>query len=189
MTGFTGAPGYTNLYYANPVADNLPLAAIAQFWTDIAAYFPTTAEVQVPGEGDYIEDTTGEITGGWSQSAPPAIGMTGSGNYSGASGGLVHWHTDGIVNGRRVRGRTFLVPFVVGMYDTNGSLQSGVVSLIQASALTLVAAEGADLAVWSRPVEGDATATPPIAARAGSSHVVTNASCPDLAAVLRSRRS
>lgn len=189
MTNFPGSPGYTNLYYANPVADNLPLAAIETFFTTIKAYFPTGSVTQVPNQGDYIEDTTGQITGQWAQSGPLPIGNTGTGVYSGASGALVHWHTDGIVDGRRVRGRTFLVPLVSGVYDAGGTIASNVLSAIQAAANNLVAAEGADLAVWSRPREADPEATPPKAARLGSSWNVTAAAVPDLAAVMRSRRT
>lgn len=178
MTNFPGAPGYTNLYFS--LTDGLPdIAKVRTFFETIKNLIPTGAVIQVPNQGDVIDDGSGEIQGNWTSSAQTAVTCTGTGSFTGVAGAVVNWHTDGIVAGRRVRGRTFIVPLTGGQFDSEGSLATATITAIQTAAAALPGGSIGKLVVWSRP-------TPD---RTGSSHQVTAASVPDLSAVLRSRRT
>ena len=177
-SNFPGAPGISSIYsLTQPSASGL--TDIRSFFSAFSTIIPAGATLQVEGEGDIINDATGTLTGAWSATQPAAINCSGAGNYSGSTGAVVHWFTNGVVRGRRVRGRTFLVPLVASAYDTNGSLSSSAISSITTAADGLIAAAGITPAVWSRPT-GFAS---------GAAFEVVSSRVPDLAVVLRSRRS
>lgn len=177
-----GAPGYSNFYSFSAGDGNVP--DIRAFFEAIKAYIPNGVVVQVLNEGDYISDATGTINGSWTTSAVAAVTGTGSGAYAGNAGAVVHWISDGIVAGRRPRGRTFLVP-LANVHDTSGSIATSVLSTIEAAAQALITSAAGDLFVWSRPFEGSGSKPP----RDGSSHAIVGARVPDLSASLRSRRT
>lgn len=173
-----GAPGYTNIYVleAGPITN--ATNGLRAFFQAISALLPLNMSVTVQPSGDQINDANGNITGAWSvDPAPTPVVGSGSATFAGNAGAVVSWRTNGVVGNRRVRGRTFLVPMSPGIFDTNG-LTPGAISTIQGAAAGLITACDDNLAVWSRPTS----------LRAGSSHVVTAATVPDLSASLRSRR-
>lgn len=175
-SGIAGMPGYTN-FYADAGA-TLPLTAIANWFDAFKTSVPQGLSWLIPSSGDTFNDATGVLNGSWSQGSPTTVTSTAVGAvWSGGSGCVVNWTTGGIANGRRVRGKTFLVPLITSNYD-NGSLTSSFISGANTATSTFVSAAGSDLRVWHRPVGGSG----------GSSHAITGFSIPDLAAVLRSRR-
>ena len=84
-----------------------------------------------------------------------------------------------VVNGRLPMGRTFLVPLVVANYDANGTLASATVTGITNAANALITALAGELKIWHRPD----TKGPGVAA------TVISCQVPDMAAVLKSRRT
>jgi len=174
-----GAPGVST-FYAEQGADVSTITdALRAFYLALITYVPTGLTIQVPSSGDIISDASGAITGAWSDGTPvTVVTATGAGTYAGNAGAVVHWLTSGVVNGRRVRGRTFIVPLVSSSYDANGSLSAATITALTNAATTLVAAIGTNMLVWHRPK------TPAI----GSSFDVTSYRVPDLAVSLRSRR-
>lgn len=173
---FSGAPGYTNHYVGSLVTAQ---TAIRQFYQDTSTFYPTGLTVSVPSSGDQINEATGQIIGSWSGSAQTNVTGTGAGNYSGPSGAIVNWRTSLVVNGRRPMGRTFLVPLVVANYDNSGTLASATVTGIQNAANALITALAGELKIWHRPD----TKGPGVGA------TVISAQVPDMAAVLKSRRT
>ena len=171
-----GAPGVSTFYGDATLG---MLDGISSFFDAIKGLLPLNLTITVPSTGDDVDPQTGEVVGSWSQ-APTTPVRTGSNVavYAGSTGAVVHWRTGGVVGGRRVRGRTFLVP-LVGAYDSGGSLSSGAISTLQTAANGLVSTAGSAFSVWHRPTQFVA----------GSTHQVTSASVPDLAVVLRSRRT
>ena len=175
-TNWPGAPGYSNFFFSSLTPNS---AAVATFFDAIKAQLPTGLTIQFPGSGDILSETTGQLTGDWSQTAPTSVVGTGTGSYPGSCGAVVHWLSSSFVRGRRLRGRTFLVPLSGGSYDSAGSLNTGPQGTFQAAANALVTATAGDMVVWSRPgLQG-----------AGSVGPVTSARVPDLAVVMRSRRT
>jgi hypothetical protein len=90
------------------------------------------------------------------------------------------WNTGAIVNGRRVRGRTFLGPLDNSCLQNDGTLSSS--SITHANALGAAWTDAGLTTtlscVWHRPVGGTG----------GSNHEIISATVRDKFAVLRSRR-
>lgn len=182
---FPGAPGVTT-FYSNGTMTQPEVDAVRAFFLAIASLLPTGLTVQVPSSGDIIDETTGEITGTWSVGTTPAVVTgTNAGVYAGNAGAVIHWLTGGVVAGRRVRGRSFIVPIGSGAYDNQGSLAAGTITTLQGAANGLVTAF-VGMVVWARPLKAG---TPPVVVRPGSYHGVSSMRVPDLAVSLRSRRT
>jgi|SRR5664279_812320 len=184
MNNWPGAPGYINFYENSDVVSHEPYRV---FFDAIKALVPIGLTFQVPGIGDILSEETGNIIGSYSFTTPALVTGTGNATYPNGVGACVDWLTAGVVAGRRVMGRTFLVPLTNVAYDTNGTLTPTALTTLQNAALALSTALGADFVIWSRPFEGGPGGVP--AARAGSVHAVVSAKVPDLAAQLRSRRT
>lgn len=174
-----GAPGVST-FYLDPTPAQATIDSIRTFFNALVGLLPVGLTITVPSSGDEISESTGDLTGVWSVATPPAV-VTGTANaaYSGVSGAVVHWLTQGVVVNRRVRGRTFLVPLTQGAYDTAGSLSTATISTIKTAADALVAANPGLINVWSRPRPG----------LSGTQNAVTSTRVPDLAVSLRSRRT
>jgi hypothetical protein len=188
-TGFSGAPGYTNLYFRDftengQIDQAIASGAAAKVDNWIGGFqsrLPTTVTVQTDATVEAIEDTTGELQGFFNVTPAAARVGTGTGNYSAASGAVVNWYTAGVVRGRRLRGRTFLVPLAGSALDTNGTINNTELTALRTNTTTFINETGAgDLGVWSRP-------SAPGAAD-GTWFAVNSFTIPDKVAVLRSRR-
>lgn len=177
-TGFPGAPGVSTFYEQSTIT--LP-AKLRTFFEAIKAYLPSNVTLSYQSAGDIIEEASGGLGGDWSVTPTPAntTGTLGQ-VYAAPVGVVVNWRTGGIVNGHRVRGRTFLVP--VQQDTATGGPNPTAIAAIQAAAAALVVS-APNMCVWSRPVEA-----PLPNPRAGSAHPVTAAQVPGKYVVLRSRR-
>ena len=174
-----GAPGVSTFYMASTAPPQATVDAIRAFFNALVTYLPSGLTITVPPSGDGIDDTNGAILGSWSVGTPPAVvtGTSGSA-YAGNAGGVVHWTTTTVVNNRRVRGRTFLVPLTSSAFQTDGSIATAALTAIQTAAAGLITTAADDLVVWHRPTNF----------AQGSSAVINGTRVPDLAVSLRSRR-
>lgn len=182
-SGFRGAPGYSNFFFRGQSADEEDAQAHANavrtFLTAASDFMPAGVSISLQPTAANIDETNGNIIG--EVDFVPGVTAEGSGgvSYSAASGAVVNWNTQSYINGRRVRGRTFIVPLSTSAYDGAGDLTTSAINGLRNAAQALVEAPGpVPMVVWSRPKGG----------AAGSIHNVTSASVPDLAAILRSRR-
>jgi hypothetical protein len=199
-SGFTGAPGYSNFYFkdfsvegGNPVEADADAAGdrVETFFGAVAGLLPAAVKVTVSTEAAVIDEANGDILNFFSTGTRAAVSGTAAANgYSAASGVVVTWRTGGVVAGRRVRGRTFLVPTATVAYDLDGTLQNSSITTLQNAANALISDTGTpDLGVWARPMAAHTNAKGElIPERDGSWHNVLTASIPDRVAVLRSRR-
>lgn len=177
MGNWPGAPGVLTLYLGTTVADFTP---IRTFITAIKDTFPNTLTFSFPTSIDIINEATGQLTNSVAVAPTAPISSTSTAApYAGSAGALIHWGTSAFVAGRRVAGRTYLVPQANASFASDGSLSGTVITTIQNAATALIAAYGDGLKVWSRPKEG---------VRPGAFFTALSASVPDLAVVLRSRR-
>lgn len=189
-TGFSGAPGYTNFYFRDFTGGGEPTAAQAQgavdrtatFWSNIQGRLPSLVTLTIQGDVEVIEETNGEMTGVHNVTAPaPKVGENATSTFSGPTGAVINWRTAGVRNGRRVRGRTFIVPIATSCYQNDGTLATTEHAALNTAASMLAAQTGTpDLGVWARPTAPGASD--------GIWYAVQTATVPDLAAVLRSRR-
>jgi len=175
-TGFSGGPGLST-FYGSSAADLLD--DIRVFFNAIKGFIPSTTTLSFPNAGDLINDADGAITGLWGEPIAANVVGTSATVYSAPSGMNVSWITGGIVAGRRVRGRTFVVPY--SGYEMDGSLTNANVTTAAAAAAALVVATAGSLLIWSRPQ------TVPVV-RAGSSYAIVASTVSDTPTVLRSRR-
>jgi len=173
--GLTGLPGVSTFYYGVASPD---VSDAVGFFNTIKGLFPTPLSWDIPSSGDEIESTTGVLTGGWTGTGAGNVTATGATAYAAGVGARVQWQTDAIVNGRRVRGATFLAPLALLAYDTSGTLTNSEVVTMLAAANTF-AASGVAKGIWHRNTPG------------GSDGVYANmigATVPDRVTSLRSRR-
>ena len=178
-TGFPGAPGYSNFYC---ISDDVPSfsGALRTFFASLSAGFPTDVSIQVPNSGDMIDVATGALVGDWTEPANAIVTGTSGSTYAAPAGAQVRWKTSAFGPHRRIIGKTFLVPYAGSAFTTAGNLGASSVSLINASAATLIGTSGLHMQVWSRPR--------PKAAANGTTHAVTGGTADPNVVVLRSRR-
>lgn len=183
-TGFPGAPGFNVFHFQKPEGIEGTHAqeaadAVAAFYGGMTQILAGAPSIRVQSGVERIDELTGRIENIDTITPPAAVKGSSAGGYSGVSGAVVHWLTDGVKNGRRVRGRTFLVPLTGTMYDPDGTLTNVAVTSASTAATTLLG-KPLDFVVWSRPSGPGASD--------GSIHPIVAARVPDKAAVLRSRR-
>ncbi len=177
LTGFPGGPGVSTFYAIDGAALLAPLRA---YYFGRRNDFPNDVRFTFETVGDIIDPITGALMGTWTGTDPADVAGLGQGNYSAPSGLSVNWLTGDVLDGHRLRGRTFMVPLVSAAYDLGGSIEATVLSSWRAESAAFVAASAANFVVWHRPRL--------LPARAGGYSVVTGATVNDRAAVLRSRR-
>lgn len=178
-----GAPGYSNFHFTEQVGDPGARPAwerVAAFFNEVRTIMPNEVTFLVEGEVAVLDEATGMITDYVTAAESPTPGSGGvSGGYSAASGAVVTWNTTGVRNGRRVRGRTFLVPLGGSSYESDGTLTSDAIQTINDGAQELVGEPfESGFCVFARPNNG----------ADGGAYPVTGFRVPDMAAVLRSRR-
>lgn len=192
-TGFPGAPGYSNFHFTTDggfwdgglVGDEAQTAAdgaaarVRAAFAAMRAHLPTQTFVAIQTEAAILNSDTGETVGTVDVEEEP-VGSSASGTtHAGPVGAVVNWRTNDYRFGRRIRGRTFMVPLNSNAYEGDGTLSTGARGDLQTFADTMVSGTGgAEFGVWSRPRNGSG----------GVFATVTSGTVPDMAAVLRSRR-
>lgn len=182
-SGFVGSPGYSNFHFAagggfisdaQQVADRVQSAI-----TELATRLPSGVTVTVQPEVPVIDSDTGLTTDFQTIDPDPGVVGTSSGGYSAASGAVVNWRTNDLRAGRRIRGRTFIVPLGGTCYEDDGSLTTATLTQLRDFADTLVGGDlDSEFGVWSRPTGGSG----------GVFATAVGYTIPDMSAVLRSRR-
>lgn len=186
--GLIGLPGYTFTYAAG---NNLAPSQIAIFWDSIKQYFPAGLKWTVDPTIVQLDEATGKMTGVTTQPQPADVAATGSTSYVPQAGAQIKWYTQGFSNGRKVVGRTYLVPLITPSWSTNGLIPQATCNAINAAADALRTGSAATLVVWHRPVYKDAAVPgdPPVLVRPGASFGITSQACPTRSVSLRTRQS
>lgn len=187
-TGMPGAPGISTWYTSAPPAA-ADLTAIRSFFNSLAAGLPNTLTITVLGVGDSLEETTGVLENVWSATAPATVVGTSASGYGAPVGTVIHWLTGVVVDGRRVKGSTFIVP-TVNQYEAGGTPVGTWITTLTTAGNTLIAALGTQAGVWHRPKFGPrpGPGLPRPRIRDGSWEPASSVLVPDKAVVLRSRR-
>lgn len=184
-TGGPSSPGVSTFcldYDGVAVIDDAQ-ASIRGFLANLGGMIPTGYSVQVEQLTELYDEATGQLTGEYNAAAAvaPVTGAA-TGVYAAGVGFRVDWSTATIRNGRRVRGRTFVVPVQGGSFQEDGTINTPTRDGVQTAASALIsnlAADGAPFVIWSRPSQKY-----PVGALAD----VVAAKVPDKAAWLRGRR-
>lgn len=192
-SGFTGAPGYSNFHFgtdpgffdgglfgdAEQLAAQAAADRVRDAFEEARSYIPLGVNINVQNEAEILDSDSGEIVGFGEVDTPTVTGLGTSGGWSAASGAVVNWRTNDYRFGRRIRGRTFLVPLAGEAYQDDGTLSGDGRTAVQDFGSTMIGGGAApEFGVWSRPRDG----------AGGVFATVTSSNVPDMAAVLRSRR-
>ncbi len=180
-TGSVTIGGGLSTFYCSTSGD--PLAAgVTAFFTSLAGITSNQVSWTIPFSGDLIEDTTGQLTGTWTEGAgtPSTVPATNAGLSVMGVGVRVVWNTGGMTRGRRVRGSTFLTGLTGDSFDGAGAVTSARITTVQNAANTLRSTVPT-LRIVSPPTS--------ILAADGKSSVVVSATVPDKVSWLRSRRT
>lgn len=182
-SNFQGAPGYSTFYFAGGgglITDSQQVTTrVVDAFAAIQNVLPLGVGVEVQDEVELVDSDTGMLTGYETVDGGDRMIGTGTGTWSAASGAVVNWGTNDVRFGRRIRGRTFIVPIAGASYDSGGTLASGAITKLQAFGDALTGVDfDSEFGVWSRPRSGTG----------GVFASVTSYRIPDMAAVLRSRR-
>lgn len=154
------------------------------FVTSVKAYLPNVVSVQVMNEIEIINEADGNLIGVISSTVNAAQFGTAAATagWAAAAGAVITWNTPGVRNGRRIRGRTFIVPLSTEAWDVDGTMKSVPLGGLNSAATALRTANGINqLLVWSRP-SGPGAAD-------GIAYEALSHRIPDFSAILRSRRS
>jgi len=175
ITGGPGGNGVTTLYFKEgPVAQ----PAVVDFAEGLANDLPNDCQLLVSNFGDTINQETGEIVGTWTGGTTTAFVGLQSGAWTAGVGFRVQWRTAGIVAGRRVVGKSFLVPKASSCFDTSGAPTTTSLGGTGTIAQALIDDTPGNMVVWSRPS----------GSRLGSIHNVVEPFVPPQGAFLRTRR-
>lgn len=174
-SGFPGGPGVNTFYVDTIPAD---LNAFQTFYQAIQAGIPSVIDLQVQNENVRVEETNGDLVGGYAVAPLAVIGATGGGDYAAGVGYCIRWLTGAVRAGRRVYGHTYLVPLVGSAFDVEGVPKAAFKAVVTAAANDLIANCSGTLGVWSRPKTG----TP------GAFFDATSAIVSPVPAILTSRR-
>lgn len=183
-SGFTGAPGYSAFHFdaategAGPTAQQCA-DAVRTLVASWSLYLPGGVSLQVESEVQRLEETTGELIGFEIITPGAAVSGSGTASWAAAAGAVLIWNTQGVRNGRRIQGRTFVVPMGGAGLSSDGSLAAAAQTAFQSGAQTFADSITAPV-VWARP-SGPGASDGQIAS-------ITSARVPDKVAILRSRR-
>jgi hypothetical protein len=184
-SNFPGSPGLSTFYLTGTTTNVGPLLTWANA---IVPLVPTGLTLTVPNGGDVIDSGTNQITGAWTGSGGgTATSVAATGNYSGTSGALIRWTTGAVLNGRRLSGRTYIVPLNNNQYDNVGSLAGSTITALQTASNTMIASFASAMQIYGPPRDADPS-IPGDLGKAAITSPALLAIVPDLAVVMRSRR-
>jgi len=167
-------------------------AAMSAFWAAAATFMPSGITIEVPGTGDTVDEGSSQIDGTWVASGGSTITTSGGTDpFPAGVGGRTSYFSDGIVDGRRVRGSIFVVPIIGTSYQADGTLSTTIKNALNTMATTLAGVTGFGVYTRHRPA-GPADPTHPLGnppERDGSFHDVLAGVAPDKVSWLRSRRT
>lgn len=187
MSGYQGGPGLMTQYFSPAVAGfNEALAQLAvdrvrDALTAGSELWGSPITWSVDGTVDELNEADGQLVDSLTVTPRTVTGTNAQTSIGPAPvGACINWLTAEVKRGKRVRGRTFLVPLYGGAFQTDGTLQTSTLTSVAEFGAAMNDAGATDLVhvVWSRPIAGTG----------GTKHGITAHRTADKAAVLRSRR-
>jgi len=164
------------------------LVSGVQTWLNaLKGSIPTDVSFTYTGEGEIIDEDDGVASGVWTSGSPWTVTGTSGGAYMLGVGFQTRWATGGIVAGKKVKGRTFIVPCAGSAFGADGTMDPTSKGVFEAAANALVTSTAGHMVVWSRPFAG-AAGPPARPARLGSAHPVTSATVSHLPTWLTTRK-
>lgn len=184
--GIVGA-GLMTFYTRNLAASGFP-GQVKSFLTAVQPALAGGVIMDVPNGGDTMNEETGDLVSTWSGTGGGQVTAPTTGTYTLGAGGRIEWRSGQIFAGHHPRGRTFLVPFISGAFDSSGRIGASTVTMLQSAANALISAAGGDMVLWCRPRTNYVGKKGPLPDRLGGLVTVSSALVPTTPTSLRSRR-
>lgn len=148
-TVFGGGTKLSIMYFDEAGEVSVQREALDTLWTAVSAELVTECEWTIRTDGRELNTATGTLEGFWGD----PIVYTGTGAETGnvvadSTQALIQWLTTTIVDGRRVRGRTFIPGLNANSVD-DGDLASAAQSVLQTAAQNFLGVN--TFVIWSRP--------------------------------------
>lgn len=149
-----GGSGFTVLNFQD-VANNTDAQDLADmvqvFFDAIKGVLPDDVTVAFDNEV-LVLDLAGVLQSVYPVTPPASVVGINSTSFNRAAGLRIDWSTGHIVAGRRLTGRTYIVPVGSSVFDTTGLVTSANVTAVQTAAQALITASSSNaaLVVWSR---------------------------------------
>lgn len=182
-SGFQGAPGYSVLHSGVFMDEGQGVQnvtnAVRALFVSLAAELPGAVDLDILPEVEIIEHTTNTLVDVQPVDGGATISGGSTGTYSAPTGAVINWRTNTLRNGRRLRGRNFIVPLGGAAYASDGTLDTPARLVLQTAVDNYLADPGITPIIYGRPTAGGTD---------GIEGVVVSGTVPDVAAVLRSRR-
>jgi hypothetical protein len=163
---------------------NASALAIGNFVNGIETYLPDDVSLRVVGPVEMVNEQTGALMFDIPLSpTPPTIVGDNTGGYAAGVGASIQLNTGDVRNGRRVKGRIFVVPLSGASFAPDGTLVDTVRNDLTTAAGNLLSGlnlAGTDWQVWRRPST--------VGASDGELIDVSSVTVADKAAWLRTRR-
>ena len=173
-SGGQGVP-YLSTHYFDTSAGtvNDAIASVQTFWTAVKSRISDQLSWTIPGDVTVIDVATGQPTGIAAGILQAGAGTDGSDPGPWAAQGLIRWRTGVFVNGREVRGRTF-IPGITDAGVVDGVLNTFAVDEFNGAGAALISDAATIFGIYSR--------------KSHTFHAAVAASAWTQLAVLRSRR-
>lgn len=183
-SGFPGAPGWTTFYFdgEDPTQLANQFRWAREYLVMVAGLFPVAWSAIVQTEGRLLQtatgilDTTTLIPDDGTGNVVPGSN-TASGFGPGPTGLCISLTSVGVNRGRRVRGRSYVVPMAADIYESDGTIRPAYLTAYRPLVQALFT-DTRKVGIWSRPRLGTG----------GAFFVVSSTRISDKAAVLTSRR-
>lgn len=178
FSGGTGTP-WVSLMFMFDVTSSSAIAsagntAVGAFWGAVDANMKTNVTWATDGTVDEL-NTDGTLIASYSVTPVTGAGGQSDDSLPPATQANIRWETGQIVDGKRIRGHTYIPGLTEGSSNSGGQWNGGSVGGVTQTAInTLVAVTNPSLSVWSR--------------KNAQSFDVTGGAVQSKFAVLRSRR-
>jgi hypothetical protein len=180
---------------ATPASASSLLVRVKAFMDGLTAYLPAAVSLVPQGIYQTFDEGISTPAGGaqlidqgTAATIPQTTQGTGTGVWSAATGAWINWITTAFVNGRRVVGRTYLVPLGnTNVFQTDGTLSDTFRNAVVANGNSLNNGSPAHVVYYNRGGPSDPP-RPTDKPHAFGWQSVTACTVPDKAGILRSRR-
>lgn len=173
FVGVQGAPWLSTMLFGTVNSAQQSVNAVGAFWSAVDAAIATAVTWRTLPDVDEI-DVDGNLIGVESTTVQTAGGALAGDRLPHATQALITWRTGAIIGGRELKGRTFIPGIGESHNSADGTLSSGLISILQAAGDALIADVNSAFTIWS-PTHAQV-------------RLATVASVRDQWAVLRSRR-
>lgn len=151
MEGGSGGPQLSTMYFLDTgiLTAQDAATAVRDFWGTCVTVMHTSYTVNVESEVLVIDSTTGKPTSAVGTTNAPLAGLESGDPLPWATQGLIEWATGVYINGRQVRGRTF-IPGPVETENTGGTPIAPYRTALNLAASNLVGDVLSDFQIYSR---------------------------------------